>query len=102
MEHNIPSQIQLKSHEYDLLGAFIDKEIQDGATAVGIYGGRTYKSSPKGDIDVAVIKEGSRRGGEIRKEGVIHALYVPPNYANDPIATFANDVIPTVSWIWRA
>lgn len=85
-ETQIPTGIFLDRSEKIRLLNLAQRELEGGAVAFGIFGGRTLHN--KKDIDVIIVKDRIQRGGVTLRNGIFHLNYFPTNFLSDPIATF--------------
>lgn len=103
MEALVLSQVQLEPWEREVVDDLITMEVRSGAHAIGFFGGRTIlgKRTDGHDIDMLIVKDGIRRGGEKVRQGIVDLTYIPSNYKSDPLATFARQVATQAIWVWK-
>lgn len=82
-----------------LLG-FLHRAKEQGATAGGVFGSFTIDPRNASDIDVVLIKPGTRRGGETYRDGILHVTELPPNVMEDHISTFGHQAVKSSRWMF--
>lgn len=98
-EAQIPEGLFLNRTEYAALIELAYQEMDDGALAFGVFGGRTLHNA--NDIDVIVVKAGIQRGGATLRNGIFHLNYFPSNFLSDPIATFGKQAYRGAVFIYN-
>jgi len=97
--YRIPEGIFLNKTESIGLLNLAQVEMNGGALAFGVFGGRSFRNS--NDIDVIVVKDEIQRGGATKRNGIFHLNYFPANFLSDPIATFGKQAFSSAVFIFN-
>lgn len=102
IEHRIvvPDSIKINEIIASNLLALGLIELNSGAKAFGVFGRSTYEPSQK-DVDVIIVRDGIRRGGETYRNGIFHLNYFPVDVMSDPLATFGHQAYQSAIFLYN-